>query len=378
MIGKRITLFKLLGFNVQVDLSWAFIAWLIAWTLARDYFPHTFHNLSAFSYWAMGIGGALGLFLSIVLHELGHSLVARKDGIAIKGITLFIFGGVAEMEGEPPTPQSEFRMAIAGPIVSILIAIVCYPLYLSGRRFGWPVELTGVLFYLSWINGLLVVFNLVPAFPLDGGRLLRSFLWKRKHSLRRATRMTSDLGSAFGLGLIVVGILSVFYGNIIGGVWWFLIGAFLRSASQMSYRQLVIRKALEGEPIGRFMQLTPVAVPPSISVDDLIHDYIYKYHFQMFPVLRDSKLLGCVTINRVKEIPRGEWKQHSVQELVTPCSEENTVTPETDAVKVLSLMTRTGNSRLMVLDRGQLVGVVTLKDLLRFLSLKLDLEGAEL
>lgn len=378
MIGKRITLFKLLGFDVQVDLSWVFIAWLIVWTLARDYFPHKFHDLSDSSYWVMGIGGALGLFLSIVLHELGHSFVARKDGIAIKGITLFIFGGVAEMEGEPPTPRSEFRMAIAGPIVSILIAIICYPLYVSGRRFGWPVELTGVLFYLSWINGLLVVFNLVPAFPLDGGRLLRSFLWNRKHSLRQATRITSNLGSAFGLGLVFVGILSVFYGNVIGGVWWFLIGAFLRSASQMSYQQLMIRKALEGEPIGRFMQLAPVAVPPSISVDDLIHDYIDKYHFQMFPVLRDSQLLGCVTIKRVKEIPRSEWRQHSVQELITPCSEDNSVTPGTDAVKVLSLMTRTGNSRLMVLERGQLVGVVTLKDLLRFLSLKLDLEGTEL
>ena len=375
MFGKRIKLFRLLGFDIQIDLSWLFIALLISWTLARNYFPFKYHGLSESSYWVMGIGGALGLFLSIVLHELGHSLVARKYGIPIKNITLFIFGGVAEMEGEPSTPQSEFRMAIAGPIVSILIAIICYPLYLSGLRLGWPIQLTGVLFYLSWINGLLAVFNLVPAFPLDGGRLLRSVLWGRKHNLRQATRIASSIGAAFGMGLIFLGVLSVFQGNLVAGIWWFLIGMFLRSASRTSYQQVEIRRALEGEPIRRFMQPEPIVVPPSISVEDLVHDYIYKYHHEMFPVLRDSQLQGCVTINRVKEIPREEWRQHSVQELMTPCSEENTISPDADAIQVLSIMTRTGNSRLMVLDQDRLVGVVTLKDLLQFLSLKLDLEG---
>ena len=323
----------------------------------------------------MGVWGALGLFLSLVLHELGHSVVARKYGIPIKSITLFIFGGVAEMEGEPSTPNSEFRMAIAGPIVSILIAIICYPLYLSGRRLGWPIQLTGVLFYLSWINGLLAVFNLIPAFPLDGGRLLRSILWGRKHNLPQATRTASSIGAAFGMGLIFLGIVSVFQGNLVAGIWWFLIGMFLRNASRTSYQQVEIRRALEGEPIRRFMQSEVIVVPASISVEDLVHDYIYKYHHEMFPVLRDSKLQGCVTIGRVKEIPREEWRQHSVQELLTPCSGENTISPDADAIQVLSIMTRTGNSRLMVLDQDQLVGVVTLKDLLRFLSLKLDLEG---
>ena len=375
MFGKRIKLFRLLGFDIQIDLSWLFLALLISWTLARNYFPYKYHGLSNSSYWVMGIGGALGLFLSLVLHELGHSVVARKYGIPIKSITLFIFGGVAEMEGEPPTPQSEFRMAIAGPIVSILIAILCYPLYLSGLRLGWPIQLIGVLFYLSWINGLLAVFNLVPAFPLDGGRLLRSILWGRKHNLGQATRTASSIGAAFGMGLIFLGVLSVFQGNLIAGIWWFLIGVFMRGASRTSYQQVEIRRALEGEPIRRFMQSEAIVVPPSISVEDLVQDYIYKYHHEMFPVLRDSQLLGCVTIKRVKEIPREEWRQHSVQELMTPCSAENTISPDADAIQVLSLMTRTGNSRLMVLDQDQLVGVVTLKDLLQFLSLKLDLEG---
>ena len=375
MFGKPITLFKLFGFDIKIDVSWVFIALLITWSLATSYFPAKFPNLPQNSYWYMGTVGALGLFVSILLHELGHSVVARKYGIPIKGVTLFIFGGVSEMEDEPPTAKSEFLMAVAGPVVSFLIAIICYPVYTSGLRLGWPIQLTGVVFYLSWINALLGAFNVIPAFPLDGGRLLRSYLWSRKGNLRRATRIASNIGSGFGLGLIFLGVFSLFQGNVVAGIWWFLIGLFLRNASRMSYRQLEIRNALEGEPIRRFMKTDPITVPPSISVEDLVQDYIYKYHFQMFPVMRDSKLLGCIGSKQVKEIPRSEWRQHSVQEMVTPCSGQNTVTPEMDSIQVLSVMTRTGNSRLMVLDGSRLAGVVSLKDLLAFLSLKLDLEG---
>ena len=375
MFGKPITLFKLFGFDIKIDLSWVFIALLVTWSLATSYFPAKFQKLSQDSYWYMGIAGALGLFLSVILHELGHSVVARKFGIPIKGVTLFLFGGVSEMEGEPPTPKSEFVMAVAGPLVSFLIAMVCYPIYTSGVRLGWPIQLTGVVFYLSWINAMLGAFNLIPAFPLDGGRLLRSYLWSRKGNLRNATRTASSIGSGFGIGLIFLGVFSFFQGNVTGGIWWFLIGLFLRSASRISYQQMEVRKALEGEPIKRFMQSDPIAVPPSISIDDLVHDYIYKYHYRMFPVLRDTKLLGCITMKQVKELPRSEWTQHSVQEYVRPCSQDNAISPETDAVHVLSAMNRTGNSRLMVVDKDRLVGVVTLKDLLHFLSLKVDLEG---
>lgn len=375
MLGKPITLFKLFGFDIKIDLSWIFIVLLITWSLATGYFPYKVRNLSQASYWYMGMCGALGLFVSILLHELGHALVARKFGIPIKGVTLFIFGGVSEMEEEPPTAKSEFGMAIAGPVVSFLVALAFYPLYTAGYRLGWSIQLTLVMYYLSWINALLGAFNLIPAFPLDGGRLLRSYLWSRKGNLQSATRISSRIGSGFGLGLIFLGILSLFQGSFVGGLWWCLIGMFLRYASGMSYRQLEIREALEGESISRFMQPTPVTVPPWISVEDLVQDYIYKYHYRMFPVTRDSTILGCITMQRVKELPRAEWSRHSVQELITPCSKENAISPAMDAVHVLSTMNGTGNSRLMVVDQDRLVGVVTLKDLLHFLSLKVDLEG---
>jgi len=377
MLEKRITIFRLLGFDVKVHISWVVIALLIAWSLAKGFFPVYYPNQSPAVYWAMGAYGAMGLFLSIIVHEMSHSVVARKYGIPIKGITLFIFGGVAEMEHEPPSAGSEFRMAIVGPITSLLLGAGFYFLSVVGKGLAWPVPLTGVLFYLGWINWVLALFNLLPAFPLDGGRVLRAFLWNRQGNLRRATRIASNIGAAFGAWMIVFGGFMVLMGNFIAGMWWFLIGLFLRNASQSSYQQLLMRRALEGEPIRRFMTPDPVVVPPSLSVENLVEDYIYKYHHELFPVMTDSRLLGCVRAQQVKQIPRSEWAQHSVQELLAPSSKGNTVTADTDAIQVLSLMQQTGNSRLMVVEGGRLVGVIALKDMLAFLALKLDLEGKE-
>jgi CBS domain-containing protein len=231
-----------------------------------------------------------------------------------------------------------------------------------------------VLKYLSAINGLLALFNFLPAFPLDGGRVLRSILWGLRGNIRWATRISSWIGEAFGILLITLGVLSVIRGNFMGGMWWFLIGLFLRNAATMSYRQLVVRKALEGEPIRRFMQPNPVVVPPSISVEELVEDYIYKHHFKMFPVVDSGKLIGCVTTRQVREIPRPDWSRKTVGELAVECSMANIVSPDADATKALSLMSRTGNSRLMVMEKGRLLGVITLKDLMKFLSLKVELE----
>ena len=377
MLEKRLTIFRLLGFDVKLHISWAIIAVLIAWSLAKGFFPLYYPDLSPAVHWWMGVGGALGLFVSIILHELAHSVVAKKYGIRIRGITLFIFGGVAEMEQEPASAGVELRMAIAGPITSMVLGTAFYSLSVAGKAHAWPVLLTGVLLYLGWINWILALFNLVPAFPLDGGRVLRAYLWSRYGSLRKATRTASNIGSAFGTWMIVLGGFVVLRGNFIAGMWWFLIGLFLRGASQSSYQQVIIRKALEGEPIRRFMTPDPVVVPPSLSIEELVEDYIYKYHHELFPVMTDSKLLGCVRAQQVKQFPRSQWAEHSVEELLAPSSTDNTIAADTDTVQALALMQRTGQSRLMVVEGSKLVGIIALKDLLTFLALKLDLEGNE-
>jgi Zn-dependent protease/predicted transcriptional regulator len=375
MFGKRIKLFKLLGFEVRIDWSWIIIAILIAWSLSKGVFPSYYKNLSAQTYWWMGIIGALGLFLSIIVHEFSHSLVARKYGLPMKGITLFIFGGVAEMEEEPQSARVEFMMAIAGPLSSIIIALIFYGIHAVGKQAGLSEPVNGVVGYLAMINAILAGFNLLPAFPLDGGRVLRSILWGAKKNLRWATYISSKIGSGFGILLIVLGVLQVFRGNFIGGMWWFLIGMFLQGAAKASYQQLVTRKALEGEPIRRFMKTDPVTVSPLVSLEQLVEDYVYKYHFKMFPVVEDSdRLLGCVTTKQVKEIPRQDWNRKMVGEVASQCSPENTIEPQADAMKAISIMNRTGNSRLMVVEGGHLVGIIALKDLLELLSLKVELE----
>ena len=374
MFGRRIKLFKLFGFEVRIDLSWLIIAALITWSLADGLFPYLYPGLETETYWFMGIVGALGLFVSIVAHEFCHSLVARRFGMPMKGITLFIFGGVAEMGDEPPTAKAEFLMAIVGPLSSIAIGVIFYLIHLYGNSAGWNTPINGVIYYIAYINGILAAFNLVPAFPLDGGRVLRSILWGVKGNMRWATRVSSAIGSAFGIGLIILGVFEFIRGNIIGGVWMFLIGLFLRSAAQMSYQQLLVRKALEGESVRRFMNANPVSVQDSLTVEQLVEEYIYKYHYKMFPVMSGDKLVGCITTRQVKEIPREKWDSETIREAASPCLPENTIPPQTDAVKALAMMNQSGVSRLLVVERDHLVGVVTLKDLLDFFSLKVELE----
>jgi len=376
MFGRRISLFRLFGFSVSVDITWFILAILLTWTFAEEVFPVESKGLSSTTYWWMGVAAALGLFASIVFHEFCHSLIARQYGLPMKGITLFVFGGVAEMEQEPEGPKTEFLMAIAGPISSLVLATALLLVQMVGKQAKWPEPVTGVLSYLWLLNYILAGFNLLPAFPLDGGRVLRSILWAIKGNLRWATRIASHLGSAFGLFLIIMGLLRFFItGDFVGSVWSALIGMFIRNAAQMSYKQLLMHRALAGEEVQRFMRVNPITVSPAISVEQLVNEYFYRYHFKMFPVLDGDRLVGCVTSRRVKDVPKELWSRRTVGDLVKPCSADNTISPETDAMKALSIMSRTGNSRLMVVDQGRLVGVITLKDMLKFLDLKIDLEG---
>lgn len=374
MFTKRYTLFRLLGFEVKVDLTWLILAFLVTASLAQGLFPVLYQGLTLQTYWLMGVVGALGLFFSIVFHELSHSVVARQFDFRIKGITLFIFGGVAEMDEEPPSARAEFFMAIVGPISSFVLAFAFYGLYLLSTALNGPTPLEGIAFYLAYLNALLAVFNLVPAFPLDGGRVLRAALWGWKDNFRRATRIASQIGSGFGVALIILGVWAFLLGNFIGGMWWILIGMFLRNAAGMSYQQLLMREALHGEPVRRFMNASPVTVPPTISLQELVEDYIYKYHYKMFPVVEDSKPLGCISVKEVQGVPKAEWSQRPVKEIMDPCSEENTIGPDIDAMKAWSIMSQSGKSRLMVVEKGRLVGLIALRDLMKFISLKLDLE----
>lgn len=375
MFGRGITLFHLFGFRVKADVSWLFLATLVTLSLATGYFPYRYPDLSPRIYWWMGLVGAVGLFASIVFHELCHSLVARQYGLPIRGITLFIFGGVAEMEEEPPTAKAEFLMAIAGPISSGVLSLSLFGVTAVAEGAGAPVSVSGVTAYLAFINMLLAVFNLVPAFPLDGGRMLRAALWYWKGDLRWATRIASDAGSAFGFLLIALGLMNLLQGNWVGGIWYGLIGLFIRAAAASSYMQMQTRQFFEGEPVSRFMIRDPIVVPPDITVQQLVDDYVYGYHHELFPVTADTRLMGCVGIREIKPIPREKWGWVLVRDIMAGCSAENTVSADEDSVRALGLMRRTGNSRLMVVQDGRLVGLVTLKDLLHLISLKMDLEG---
>jgi len=375
MFGKRITLFKLLGFEVGIDWSWIIIAVLIAWSLSTGLFPNYYQNLSTQMYWIMGIVGAVGLFLSIIMHEFCHSLMARRYGMPMKGITLFLFGGVAQMEDEPPSPRAEFMVAVVGPLSSLAIGLIFYGIYLSGKQGGLPEPVNGVVGYLALINVLLAGFNVVPAFPLDGGRVLRSILWGVKKNLRWATRVSSWIGSGFGILLIVLGVLNILRGNFVGGMWWFLIGMFLNGAAKSTYQQLITRKALEGEPVRELMKTDLVTVPASLSLKELVEDYIYRHHHKMFPVMEDSgKLAGCITTKQLKDVPREQWDHKQVRDIVVQCSPENTIESKEDAMKALSRMKSNGASRLMVVEGNKLVGIIALKDMLEHLSLKAELE----
>jgi Zn-dependent protease/CBS domain-containing protein len=377
MFGKSIRLFKIFGFSVRIDLSWLVILVLVVWSLAGGVFPQLYKGLETTTYWLMGFAAAMGLFISIVVHELCHSIVARGYGLPMTGITLFMFGGVAEMSDEPPSAKAEFMMAIAGPLSSLAIAMVFLGLSYAGDIYRWPVVVTLVLWWVGVINGVLVGFNLIPGFPLDGGRVLRSILWHIKGDLRSATHTASRVGMGFGLVLISMGIFNLLFLNPIGGLWWILIGMFVRGAASQAYQQVLIRQALHGEPVRRFMNDDPVTVPSSLSLHDLVEDYIYEHHFKMFPVVDDGRLAGCISTEQVKEVPRQEWSDRTVRDVLEPCSDDNTIAPDADAMDALVRMNRTKTSRLMVVEGDRLAGLLALKDLLELLSLKLELEGEE-
>lgn len=391
MFFGRFRLFCAFGIPIYVDLSWLFIATLLTINL-KGYFQQQLEvppvvvpleRVPALSL-LLGLVTTLAFFACVVLHELGHALVGRARGMEIRGITLFLFGGVAELGSEPPSAGSEFLMAIGGPIVSLVLGVGFLVATLIGHALGWPLQLLLVTNLLGSVNLGLLLFNLVPAFPLDGGRIFRSFLWWATGNLRRATRWSSTLGRGFGWLLIVLGVFSVLSPLFAeeralnwGGLWFVLIGYFVLQAARGSYQQVLLREALRGEPVSRFMRVEPITVPPTLDLERWVDDYVYRYHRRSFPVAANGKVEGMISTEDLQEVPRDEWSHHTVAEVMDTELDGLRITPATDAMEALERMQRTGSSRLLVLEGDHLVGIVSLKDLLKFLNLKLELEDQE-
>jgi Zn-dependent protease/CBS domain-containing protein len=377
LFGKSFEIFRIFGIPIRLDPSWVPVVALVTWSLASSVFPVLAPGLAPSLYWWMGALATLGLFASVILHELAHSLVARRYGIPIRGITLFFFGGVAEMAGEPPSPRSELLVAAAGPAASLAVGGAGWGLAVGAMALEAPTPLSAVLGYLALTNAVLALFNLVPSFPLDGGRILRSLLWHWKNDLRGATRISSSIGAGFGYLMIGLGLLRALWASDwIGGVWWVLLGLFIRSAAAGAWEQLRLRQVLENEPVARLMHPHPVALPRSLSLTDWTRDYVYRYPFKMFPVLDDAgRLAGCIRVRRLQEIPREEWDRQTVGAFLEQCGPENTLPVDADALRALSLMSSSGASRLMVVEGDRLLGVLSLKDLLRFFTFRTEIEG---
>lgn len=369
MYGSRINVGRLLGISIGFNVSWLFVAGLITWSLATGYFPAILPGLEATAYGLLAAACTLGLYASVLFHEFAHALTARRYGVGTRRITLFIFGGIAELEDEPPTPVAEFVIAVAGPAASFAAALAC--VVGSGVILAstGSVPASMVLIWISRINVMLAVFNLIPAFPLDGGRVLRSVLWWWRKDLLAATRISSLVGQAFAIGLIGLGVFRVLStGSLMGGIWFCLIGLFIRNAARATLRQTAWRELLSGEPVSDFMRTDPVVVPRHISIEELMSSYVHAHRLRSFPVVDDFKLLGLVDAETASKTPRGEWSRQSVGTVTEPCSELNTVAPQTDALEALGRMRRGRIARLLVADGGRLVGTLSLGDLAQGLA----------
>lgn len=357
-----IRLGRLLGIVVQVHVTWFLAVWAIAWSLARGMFPERIPGLPEQIYWTMGFAGALLLFVSVLVHELGHALVARYFRIPTRSITLFLFGGVAQMVREPERPSHELWVALAGPATSLVLAGI----------FRSAAALMG---YLSWVNLLLAGFNLLPAFPLDGGRVLRALLWWLL-DLERATRIATLMGHATAAAFIILGVLAAFTGRPVDGLWLILVGWFLDQAAGASYQQMLLRHALRGVRVRDIMTPDPVTLDTELTLEEAVAQYFLPRKHGGYPVVYGERLLGILTLHDLKQVPREKWPTTRVREAMTPIARAHTMRPEAPAYEALARMTQAGVGRLLVLDgAGELVGILTRSDLLQVIRLRQDDAG---
>lgn len=360
---------KFKGIQIEVNGSWLVIFGLVTYMLATNYFPQNYPDWHPVLRWLMGSIIALLLFVSVLLHELSHSLVSKSLGIQVKKISLFIFGGIAQIEKEPDSPGKELKIGIAGPAMSVFLFIFLTLLANIIANFGAPEIILVPLTYIAQVNLILAIFNMVPAFPMDGGRVLRALIWHFSGNLQKATKISSSMGGLFGYFLIFTGIFWVMTGDIINGIWFILIGWFINQASHASYQQTVMSNLFDEIRVSAFMTAKVIAVDYHISVQELVDSYFYNFKFTSFPVKRFDEVIGIVNLDRVRSVPREAWKQTTAGGITTPL-EDNLVVSPNDTVS--TAMTKIfGNSigRVLVMDQAALIGIVSRTDILNYLRI---------
>ena len=364
MTRHNIPLGRILGIPIGLDYSWFLIFALITWSLASSYYPSEFKNWSPPLYWFMGALTAIMLFASVLLHELGHSVVALRYKIPVRSITLFIFGGVAQIGAEPPSAVAEFFIAIAGPIVSLVLAlffIVAKPV-VTGIDPLW-----GLAKYLAYMNMALVLFNLIPGYPLDGGRVLRAIVWVVTKNMRRATFIAANVGRFFGFLFVFVGVWHVFKGDFSGGLWIAFIGWFLDNAATAQVHQVVFQGLLAGHTASQAMNDHCVAVPADLTLQQLVDEHILGSGRRCFLVNRGEKVVGLMTLHRVKEVPRLDWAHTTAAQVMLPLEELKRTSPNAELWTALQQMDRDGVNQLPVMTGNQVVGMLSREDVITFL-----------
>jgi len=362
---------RVIGIPIYLHFSWLIIFGLIAWTLSTGYFPAQSPDLPASSYWGKGLVASLLFFVSIVLHELGHAVVALRQGLRTRSITLFIFGGIAQLEKDPKDGRAEFWMAAAGPLVSLALAGIFYTC--ASLPFLGP-SAAAVAKYLALINLILALFNLVPAFPMDGGRLLRGALWGPLGKAR-ATRIASGAGTLFAFFLIFAGVFSLLRGDSLGGLWYILIGWFIKDASSASYQQVRLDEVLRGVTVRDAMVEAVATVPGSGSVAEAAREYFMRTGYGSYPVTRGEAVVGLLCLKDVLRLSAEEREATSVQGAMRPLTDAVVTDPDAPLPLAIARMAQAGTARLLVMHGERLVGLLTMNGVIRRLKVREELAG---
>jgi len=371
MLTEGISFGRAFGIPLKLHYSWFIVFVLVVWSLAVGYFPAAYPHWDLVTSILASVITSLLFFGSVMAHELMHSIVARRAGIPIHSITLFLFGGVSQMAEEPRQPQVELRIAVAGPLTSLALGGTFLAIWFWSA--GIPEFVMAICFWLGWINIVLAGFNLIPGFPLDGGRVLRSLLWWRSGDLRRATRVASNAGRGIGYLFIVLGIALIFTGNLINGLWLAFIGWFLENAAAASYRQVALQDILKGHKVRELMTWDCPTVPPELTVQQLVNDQILTSGRRCFPVVEHNRVLGLITIHDIKSLPREQWSSKTVRETMTPFANLNTVGPDDDLTTVLRILTEKNINQLPVVKNGNVIGMIARDNLLAFIHIHTEL-----